>query len=827
MAVDIWIQGDGPSHGIAALKITGIRARESKRGRLEPDALRGPFQRQKDLICALSSPNNARRFELRTIVTPEHNAPGLGTVAIYLLIRCDAETPSAARQQTMMAFEDVRALMRGLGDVYDVEGVKSTAELSYALRPFRCASIAELKRREGVFSPGRLEWTRPSRIGFGASDGDGDDAQPGLYHTYAWVPPLQNVDALYRVLMDLPTPLLISTQIEPIVLPDSVHQAAQTSLSRVERWLASASVTRSDDDVEQMSLGILKALANDKLGQLTRLENAAFRVRVRMASPLPLRGAAIQSVAQGISRPVGHSAAESSLMLSGGIDWSMLEGEARSWAEAEMGGLGAPPLESELLSSPERELLGILTADEVLGAFRLPVPDIEETPGITTRFCRFVSLPRGIPAMGALLGRSTDTSGDHEVRILADDRRRHCYVVGQSGTGKSTLFMGMALEDIRQGAGVCVIDPHGDLIEEILLRFPKERADDLILFDASDREQPLGLNPLEWTDESEKMFVVQEMVAMFQRLFSVDFTGPVFERTFRACMLTVMANPQKLPGTLLEIPRLFADPMFHKKYLSYIKEPHVRSYWNHDYEQMSSSHRGEMMGYITSKFERFVSDPLMRNIIGQQQSSLKLSSIMNEGKILLVSLGKGTIGEINSSILGTILVTKLQAAAMARAALPPEQRRDFYFYVDEFQNFATSTFSSLLSEARKFRLNMVLTNQYMSQLRGELASESVLSAVFGNVGTLIAMRVGAEDATDLEQQFAPTFLASDLQSIPNWHAYVNLLVEGQRMRPFSIRTVKDGVTPSKDLADALKQLCRRKFGKRRSSIEREIAARWR
>jgi hypothetical protein len=808
---------------LAALRVVGVRARERARGALDAAALRAAHGRQVDFLAALCAAGPDAVFELRTIVQPEPGNPGRGNIFPFLLVRAEAADGAAASVAACELIDDAMAAFQGLGDVYDVAPVCSVEELRFAANPFEIGSVAEVSRLEAAVEPGALSWSRARNLGFTDRD-PGTSCREQLHHVYSWVPRERSLRELYQILLAQPGALLLSVQVARRPVSAEERDLRKAVLARAERWLNAHDQARTSEEA-RASRAVISALVAEKIMQDARLDAASYAVRVRVGAPSALRSTALEAYARHISAPLGAASTESDKVpLRGGVRWRMLEQHELGRAAREFGELAPALPQSTLGQAAQPGLAESFDILEAQCAFRLPVPDTEEFPGLTTRFARLTSLPRGVPAMGARLGMSTDPVQREDVRIQTDDRRRHCYVVGQSGTGKSTLFCAMALEDIRNGSGVCVIDPHGDLIDEILLRYPKERADDLVLFDAGDRERPLGLNPLEHSSEDEKSFLVQQIVAMMFRLFPPEMLGPMFERTLRNCLFTVMAGEE--PGTLLEVPRLFMDKEFHKRYLPHIREPQVRAFWQQEFAPMSDHYRSEFLGYFVSKLERFVADPLLRNIIGQPRSAIRFDQVMDEGKVLLVNLSKGAIGDINSALLGMTIVCKLQAAAMARTRQAIEERRDFYMYVDEFQSFASATFATLLSEARKFRLNLVLTNQYTGQLRDRRLPDDVLGAVLGNVGTLIAMRVGIEDAPLLAKHFAPVFEESDLSTLPNWHAYVSLLVDGQRQRPFSMRTVPDAQAPHPKLAKAIRDLSRLKFGRARSLVEEEILERW-
>lgn len=360
------------------------------------------------------------------------------------------------------------------------------------------------------------------------------------------------------------------------------------------------------------------------------------------------------------------------------------------------------------------------------------------------------------------------------------DRLRHMYMIGKTGVGKSSLFANMALQDINSLKGLCFIDPHGEAISWLLERIPQSRMEDVILFDPSDVENPLGLNLLEARTEAERDFLVSELIEIFYKLFDPEKTGiigPQFEHWLRNAALTIMADPEG--GSLLEIPKLFTDKSFEQKKRRFVKDMLVQEFWQNQMAKTSDFHKSEMLNYFTSKFGHFLNNALCRNIIGQTKSGLHFEQIIANEKILLVDLSKGKIGDLNSKFLGLILISKLQAAVLKRASMPPKSFPAFYLYVDEFQNMTTDTFASMLSESRKYGLGVHLTNQYFQQL-----PENIQNAVLGNVGTLLAFQLGIEDAHQLEKEFAP-FTKEDLSNLDKFNFYLKLMADGQSTRPFS------------------------------------------
>lgn len=464
----------------------------------------------------------------------------------------------------------------------------------------------------------------------------------------------------------------------------------------------------------------------------------------------------------------------------------------------------------------------ILNSAELATIFHLPNKTVE-TPNIAWLNAKRAPAPPQVPKTGLYLGKSVHRGEIRPVCLSEDDRRRHVYIIGKTGTGKSELLKQMIVQDIEEGKGVCFIDPH-DTIEKILPRIPPERAEDVIYFDPSDTSRPMGLNLLEAYTEEQKNFVVSSIINLMYKLYDpykTGIIGPRFEHAIRNAMLTVMSQPG---ATFVEVVRALTDASYVQELLPKVSDPMVRRYWTDQIAQTSDFHKSEVLDYIVSKFGRFVTDSMMRNIIGQSESAFDFRKVMDEGKILLINLAKGKIGEENSSFLGLVLIPKLLIAAMSRQDMPEEARRDFYLYVDEFQNFATPDFAQILSEARKYRLNLTVANQFIGQME-----EEVKNAVFGNVGTLISFRVGVTDASYLQHEFQPDFSENDLLNIERFNAYVKTIVNNEPVPPFSLDLTKDMAKEKAldnwELAKNIVELSRLKYGKDRALIEAQVARR--
>lgn len=467
----------------------------------------------------------------------------------------------------------------------------------------------------------------------------------------------------------------------------------------------------------------------------------------------------------------------------------------------------------------------ILNTEELASLWHLPNP-YTETPNIKWLTAKKAPAPVNMPTEGLILGINVFRNVRIEVRIARDDRRRHMYIIGRTGTGKTELLRNMAIQDIQNGEGLCVVDPHGDLIEGILQHIPKERAEDVILFEPFDVERPMGLNILEVHSEGEKDFAVQEMISIFYKLVTDPaMLGPMFEHNMRNAMLTLMAD-EDFPGTITDIPRIFTDVQFQKYKVSKVTNAVVKNFWEKEMSKTSDFHKSEMLGYLISKVGRFVENTMMRNIVGQGKSAFDFREVMDTGKILLLNLAKGKTGEINSKLIGLIIVSKLQMAAMSRSDIPEEQRKDFYLYVDEFQNFITDSFSTILSEARKYRLNLIIAHQYLGQLEQPAGTQGAGShlreAVFGNTGTIAAFRIGVEDAEIVAKEFSPVFSEFDLVNIERFNAYIKLMIHGAASKPFNMEALPPARGGSIEMANAIRQLSRLKYGRPRDEVESEI-----
>lgn len=472
---------------------------------------------------------------------------------------------------------------------------------------------------------------------------------------------------------------------------------------------------------------------------------------------------------------------------------------------------------------PQSVKRNILNAIELATVFHLPDERSIPTSQVQRQFSKQVDGPTAEMSEGLMLGVNEFRGIKKEIRLSTNDRRRHTYFIGQTGTGKSVLLKNLAYQDMLDGKGFAFIDPHGDAIDDILSLVPKERVEDIVYFSPSDMDNPVGLNLFDFKTEDQKDFIIQETINILYSLYDPNrqgFIGARFEQIFRNAALLLMSDPEG--GTFIDIPKTLVDTEYVKNKLKYVtNDQALMEYWTKEWPAAQRSNEaGEVTSWVASKFGAFLSNTMMRNIIGQTKSSFDIREIMDNKKILLVNLSKGLTGELNSRLIGMIFVMKFQAAAMSRADTDENLREDFSLYVDEFQNFATDSFESIMSEARKYRLNLILAHQFMAQL-----TDKIRSAVLGNVGTIISGRIGIEDAEILVKKFAPVFDAEDLTKLPNYQAITTVMINGVPSSPFSMSLTSPMGIPNSNLKDALKRLSASKYGKPRAQVEQEIASR--
>ena len=460
---------------------------------------------------------------------------------------------------------------------------------------------------------------------------------------------------------------------------------------------------------------------------------------------------------------------------------------------------------------------------DVINFFHIPT-QVNFVKGLDYTLYRKLPYPTNIPAVDTfpdvkkltILG-DTDYRGD-KVRfgLKEEDKFRHVYIVGKTGTGKSTFISNMIISDMQAGNGVCVLDPHGELVDTIVESIPSHRINDVILFDISDTEYPIGFNLLQADNEDEKNRIASGVVSTFQKLFD-NSRGPRLEYILRNVVLSIIDYPN---ATLMHILRMLTDKEFREEVISHVKDPVILKFWNNEFNKRQDRQREEAVGPITNKVGQFLSSRLVRNVFGQPRTRLSFRKAMDEGKIVLVNLSKGKIGEDNANMIGSLLVTKLQIDAMARADVAAHLRRPFYLYIDEFQNFATKSFATILSEARKYKLSLVVANQYTSQLDTEIRD-----AIFGNVGTIVSFTLGYDDAAVMTSQFKELVSTNDLISLPKYTAYTRLMIDGISSDPFSMTTLPPYAAEGNvEYIEKIRRQSRQRYAMERGQLESLLSA---
>lgn len=681
----------------------------------------------------------------------------------------------------------VDAMMPG----WSFRPLTTVAAVREAVRPFAIADGGDLRRRELVVSR------------------NGDSA---LRVASFLTPSQADPSVLLRLLAASPAGAVLSMAVAPLELDGVARAGLQDSLSRIEDALIDP-LGASDGD------GAYPAPQNDR-------------------APVTLLAPAARTLGMRLTQPERTASLRVSLASAGPLDRALVSAAAAAFGA----GVGAvrflPATESAERASFARNLDAVqffpwgesnedygsrcylAVVPEAQAALRLP--SVDGGPALCVRAIDPAphSVPTGVPQRGTPLG--CDVMG--RVAAIGDaDRSRHTYVIGQTGTGKSTLLLNSMLRDVKRGMGLALIDPHGDLADDFLDRFPEERADDLVLFDASDAVRPIGLNLFDVHTDWERDFVIQDIIGMLYRMYDPGHTGiigPRFEHWLRSAAVTLMSGPQ--PGTFIDVPRLFLDEGFLASRLADVRDPFVRMFWLDEMSQTSDFHKSEMRGWFVAKWGAFMSNAMMRRILGQTNTTVRIDEIMRTGKVLVARLPKGEVGEINMSLLGMILLNKLQMAAMGRAGEPTAKRTPFALYVDEFQNFALSSFESMIAEARKYGLHLTLAHQHLDQ-----CPDRIRKAVLGNVSNKIVFRLGLPDALLLEGDMDGAYSARDLTRIENFRCVIRMAVEGRPVPPFDVYTEPaPGLTGDGSYRAVLKQLSALKYGVPSEIVEAEVSRRF-
>ncbi len=647
-----------------------------------------------------------------------------------------------------------------------------------------------------------------------------------IFYIFPFTQSQMSTEQFFNLLAFQDDPIILSIKMQPTDLTEEEEKFLEEQIEKCEKF-AQISLYSAPEDTSKIR-PTLQKLARDYQNNLIKflfgLKHNCSLLTVEVISPRKLSPITLNSIALYISSPPGR---EQNIYpdeghFAGGYEINDIQDKSISPYEIK---LYPHPLVPEKYT----RLLYIFDSTNASCAFKFPPPTLDYLTNFATKLHEERPAPQELSKSGCLIGINIFKNFKNEVRITQEDRKRHIYILGQTGTGKTTLLKTMILDDIKAGNGICVIDPHGDLFKDILGKIPKNRFNDVVILDPTDVEFPVGLNVLEYQNPEHRYFIVQEFIGIIRRLLESEYgkaaaeiAGPIFFQHVRMNLLLIMSDPDN-PGTLLEFYLIFQNNHYWRKWENpKVTDPLLDNWVNNilpevDYVGQSSD-KISLGEYIASKFQNFIFDPYLRNIFAQRKSTINLTEIMNSGKILLINLAKGELTEENSRFLGMLIMTKILTSAMERIKIPPEKRKDFFVYVDEFQSIATNSFITLLSEARKFGVYLILANQFVKQIQ----DEKIILSIFGNVGTIICFRLGQEDAAMLEQRFQPYISKFHLTNLPNWNAYVLTLLQGQTVTPFNIRTKIESTPYSEDIATELRKLSRSQYARKREEVEQEI-----
>jgi len=714
--------------------------------------------RQIDFLNCLIRQNSEKvTFDLRLISNPNPENYTRGKITVGLLCKMENSTQIQADEYA----SHLHILLKSYFSEYEFERM-STRQVRAMLSPFKFQYISEIIRRHDCISLDTIKENQ-SKKEFGFTHQTGSSFPiPQLNKSIPYIYPFQysgkSFEYLLNALLRENHPIMISCTLQPAILEGGMKNFLENQIELCEKF-AQVGVASTTLNVERLYPTLLehsRIIQRELLKRFLSLNDASAYMQIRIAAPTNLSPVISNLLGTSITEsPGGTSDSDNggtSQYLRGGFETNVL---SRSLLRQAGNDLVKIKINLNLdckQSESIQHLKYLFDPSEASCAFRFPHSHTEALPGLEMRQWR-VKLPQGEMSFeGVSLGVFEHDTVKQVIRVSRDDRRRHMYAVGQTGTGKTTMLKSMILSDINNGEGVCVIDPHGDLFKEILGKIPKHRANDVVLIDPMDSDYPVGLNMLECQLEIQRHFIVQEMVAIITKLIedeygsnSANFTGPIFFQHMRMNMLLAMSDPAN-PGTLLEFHTIYQEKNYWKRWLPLkTNEPILKRWVEEVLPQIDYTRTGSdgpsMGGYIGSKFESFLFDPLLRNIFSQKRSTLDLRRLMDERKILLVNLAKGQLTETNSRFFGMVFVSKLLAATMERVKQPAVNRSDFYIYIDEFQNLATQNFMTLLSEGRKFGVNLILANQFLTQV-----SDRIMDSIFGNVGTIVTFRLGQKDA---------------------------------------------------------------------------------
>ena len=797
------------------------------------------FSKQIDLINSLHQTQQSITYAIRYISTPNPWSFSGGKIECCIFCKISGDTKEYVHANMEEQIEQLLIQLCGTLPDYVWQAITTQEEFNKFWQPipWKKANIIEIRRREELIFLDSIQRYRP--IGFSNQEPyKQEEYGCPIYFVHPFLPHPGQLERLLRVMLLNQSPVVFTVTLTPTGTTQEEEKGLLDEIAHSEGFQFDPSPR-----IQRIQEQRARMISQEIMQQYLTLQDAPFFVRVSLASLGKITQTLAETAGVGITASIGEGVnpiyTEPTFIQMGGYD--VVE-------PANLDEVRSAQRNSEFLEScnwgkslgPEKlqRIRFLMAGQESANAFHFPEDGGNGLAGMDVHTQRTRQIPlellhlnQNINKSGLLLGTNNYLGIPQEVTLPNKDRLTHMYLVGQTGTGKSTLMKTMLLSDIYSGRGCALIDPHGDLYEELIGLIPPERIKDVVLFDPSDIDFPVGLNLLEAKDNNERYFIVREMQAIMRRLLEDQFgtftsqqiAGPVFYQHMQMNMLLAMSNPED-PGTLLEYYQIYQSNDYWKRWIPLrVDDPQlkawVESYLSHNnYTDEARGGEASMGSWLSSKFTDFIFDPRLMGIFSQKRSTVDFQKIMNEGKILLINLAKGLLGDSNSRFLGLILMAKIQAELMKRAKIPQSKRNPFYLYVDEFQSLATENFTVLLSEARKFGLGLILANQFISQIK----DERIIQSVFGNVGSFLSFRLGREDSLLIEPQFLPYFDRMDLANLPNWQVATRVTVNGKGQPPFTLLTVLPDKQMDLGIAEQVRNHSRQQYGTAKARVEEII-----
>lgn len=757
----------------------------------------------------LQSGDERMTYAMQFTSTPNVDQPNQGRIDVHCIVAMRVDTVDEAQAYAQSVYRLFNSYFRDVvwRVVADVAALLHTHDARHAVSLTRKSGFILHDRADAVHPYGLVQ--RPSLLARSQQT-----TSNRMFFISSFVTSGRQAHALFDYMLQHPVPITLSMRVQRTQLSAAEMRFCQENLDTYSE------ITKYPAAVAQQ-LAQYQQLMN---GMLLRSFTLAALLNIDIISPAFVPEQLITLVGNLITQPAGGLMANQDLQYHGGYD-IIHHSDYLPVAQA-VSGISMRPIPATL--TPERDRLPhVVDVNEAAVAFHIPRSSLTPMPGMQMQSHRQLRPPSDLSDTGTVIGQYYEHGITKPIHISEIDRTRHAYIIGQTGTGKSTVLKSMVLDDITKGRGVCVIDPHGDLINDVLAQIPVERRDDVIVVDPTQSDAPVGLNLFEYETQEEREMAIQlfqktiELIE-YARGTKAEYMGPVFWQHLRnnAYWITQDRND---PGTIIELYNMYAISGYYKRWLPYTKDDSKLTSWYHILEEESYHKAGSeghgTFSYFASKFEDFIFDTRLRLIFGQKHSTFNFFEAMNTQKIVLINLSRGLLSEIASAFMGGVIMAKLQQAALKRAELPAQQRTVFSIYVDEFQNYTSESFVSLLSESRKYGIALTLANQFLAQIE----NKRITSAIMGNVGTIIAFRVGITDGEELVPRFAPEVTPNDLINLPNWQAYVSTQVQGQSRRPFSMQTIRPREELDLRVQAAVVAQSKHRYGRLRSEVERTLA----